>query len=52
MERTAAIGAAGFLAALTVLGRPDNALLGLGGGALRAAGLGPLIVRELRALRR
>ncbi len=50
MERTAAIGAAGFLAALTVFGRPDNGYWGFMAAPFVLLGL-PLIVRELRARR-
>lgn len=50
MERTAAIGSAGFLAALTVFGRPDNGYWGFMAAPFVLLGL-PLIVRELRAKR-
>ncbi len=50
MERIAAIGSAGFLAALTVFGRPDNGYWGFMAAPFVLLGL-PLIVRELRAKR-
>lgn len=49
MERTAAIGSAGFLAALTVFGRPDNGYWGFMAAPFVLLGL-PLLVREGRAL--
>ncbi|MBX9663361.1 hypothetical protein [Novosphingobium sp.] len=48
MERTAAIGSAGFLAALTVFGRPDNGYWGFMAAPFVLLGL-PLLVREGRA---
>lgn len=50
MERTAAIGSAGFLAALTVFGRPDNGYWGFMAAPFVLLGL-PLIVREVLARR-
>jgi hypothetical protein len=50
MERIAAIGSAGFLAALTVFGRPDNGYWGFMAAPFVLLGL-PLIARELRAKR-
>ena len=50
MERTAAIGSAGFLLALTVFGRPDNGYWGFMAAPFVLLGL-PLIVRELRSKR-
>ena len=50
MERIAAIGSAGFLAALTVFGRPDNGYWGFMAAPFVLLGL-PLIVRELRSKR-
>ncbi|WP_421836266.1 hypothetical protein [Novosphingobium sp.] len=49
MERTAAIGSAGFLAALTVFGRPDNGYWGFMAAPFVLLGL-PLLARQ--ALRR
>lgn len=49
MERTAAIGSAGFLAALTVFGRPDNGYWGFMAAPFVLLGL-PLLIREARAL--
>ncbi len=46
MERTAAIGSAGFLAALTVFGRPDNGYWGFMAAPFVLLGW-PLIVREV-----
>lgn len=46
MERTAAIGSAGFLAALTVFGRPDNGYWGFMAAPFVLLGL-PLLVRRL-----
>lgn len=48
MERIAAIGSAGFLAALTVFGRPDNGYWGFMAAPFVLLGM-PLIVREGRA---
>lgn len=45
MERTAAIGSAGFLAALTVFGRPDNGYWGFMAAPFVLLGL-PLLVRR------
>ena len=50
MERTAAIGSAGFLAALTVFGRPDNGYWGFMAAPFVLLGL-PLIAREVLARR-
>lgn len=49
-ERTAAIGSAGFLAALTVFGRPDNGYWGFMAAPFVLLGL-PLIAREVLARR-
>lgn len=49
VERMAAIGAAGFLAALTVFGRPDNGYWGFMAAPFVLLGL-PLLVREGRGL--
>lgn len=51
MERTAAIGSAGFLAALTVFGRPDNGYWGFMAAPFVLLGL-PLLVREVLKMRR
>ena len=48
LERTAAIGSAGFLAALTVFGRPDNGYWGFMAAPFVLLGW-PLIVREVGA---
>lgn len=45
LERTAAIGSAGFLAALTVFGRPDNGYWGFMAAPFVLLGL-PLLVRQ------
>ena len=50
MERTAAIGSAGFLAALTVFWRPDNGYWCFMAAPFVLLGL-PLLVRQLRARR-
>ena len=50
LERIAAIGSAGFLAALTVFGRPDNGYWGFMAAPFVLLGL-PLIVREGSRLR-
>ena len=50
MERIAAIGSAGFLAALTVFGRPDNGYWGFMAAPFVLLGL-PLIAREVRTRR-
>lgn len=50
MERIAAIGSAGFLAALTVFGRPDNGYWGFMAAPFVLLGL-PLLVREAFAKR-
>lgn len=47
MERIAAIGSAGFLAALTVFGRPDNGYWGFMAAPFVLLGL-PLLVRKAR----
>ncbi|GEN99559.1 hypothetical protein NSE01_13920 [Novosphingobium sediminis] len=49
MERIAAIGSAGFLAALTVFGRPDNGYWGFMAAPFVLLGL-PLLVRQGRVL--
>ena len=49
-ERIAAIGSAGFLAALTVFGRPDNGYWGFMAAPFVLLGL-PLIAREVRTRR-